>query len=89
MEALVGLTEIGRILGVSRQRAAQLAIEHEDFPQPAAVVSFRRIWSEVAVREWAERHPDRRPGRPSQSTGATACPEREPDKRQGPKGTST
>ncbi|HZU74065.1 MAG TPA: hypothetical protein VE990_14965 [Acidimicrobiales bacterium] len=67
--ALVSLTEIGRMLGVSRQRAAQLAAEYDDFPQPAAMVGSRRIWSEAAVTEWAKRHPDRRPGRPIQGKG--------------------
>jgi prophage regulatory protein len=49
---LVGVTEIGNLLGVSRQRADQLT-RLEGFPEPVAVLSAGRIWRLVDVEEWA------------------------------------
>jgi prophage regulatory protein len=49
---LVGVTEIGDLLGVSRQRAAQLS-RLEGFPEPAAVLSAGRIWRRIDVEAWA------------------------------------
>jgi predicted DNA-binding transcriptional regulator AlpA len=61
---LVGVTEIAEMLGVSRQRADQLAGKYADFPAPEVVLSTGRVWSRARVEEWIKRHPDRRPGRP-------------------------
>lgn len=49
---LVGTTEIGQMLGVSRQRAAQLAAA-DGFPEPAATIAAGRIWHRSEVEEWA------------------------------------
>ena len=49
---LVGVTEIGDLLGVSRQRADQLS-RLEGFPEPVAVLSAGRIWRLVDVEAWA------------------------------------
>lgn len=49
---LVGSAEIGRMLGVSRQRVNQLAAE-PDFPAPEVTLATGRIWSREAVRVWA------------------------------------
>ncbi|MGH7693090.1 MAG: DNA-binding protein [Candidatus Dormibacteria bacterium] len=73
--SVVGISEVGTILGVSRQRAAQIAAEHSDFPQPIAQLRSGRVWDEAAVRAWVADHPDRRPGRPPRSP---ADPESEP-----------
>jgi prophage regulatory protein len=48
----VGVTEIGDLLGVSRQRADQLT-RTERFPEPVAVLSAGRIWRRVDVEDWA------------------------------------
>ncbi len=50
---LVGTTEIGALLGVSRQRAAQLAAG-EDFPEPVAVLAAGRVWMLADVKSWAQ-----------------------------------
>ena len=52
-QPFVGLTEIGDMLGVTRQRAAQLA-GGSLFPAPVFQTSAGRFWSRPAVREWAE-----------------------------------
>jgi prophage regulatory protein len=49
---LVGVTEIGDLLGVSRQRADQLT-RTEAFPDPVAVLSAGRIWRRADVEAWA------------------------------------
>jgi hypothetical protein len=50
--AMVNLSDIGRLLGVSRQRAAQLA-EHHDFPEPAGQMGRGKVWRRVDVEKWA------------------------------------
>ena len=61
---LVGLSEIAKMLGVSRQRVGQLAQDHDDFPSPVADLASGRIWETAAIETWAQAHPVRRPGRP-------------------------
>ena len=58
---LAGVTEVDDILGVSRQRAAQLA-ETQGFPAPVAELASGRIWRSQDVRLWSET--PRRGGRP-------------------------
>jgi prophage regulatory protein len=58
---LAGVTEVGDLLGVSRQRAAQLA-ETPGFPSPVADLASGRIWRVQDLRLWAETR--RRGGRP-------------------------
>lgn len=48
---LVGLHEVAEILGVSRQRADQLARER-DFPKPVAEIRAGRIWRESDIEKW-------------------------------------
>lgn len=50
---LVGLAEIGAMLGVSRQRVDQLA-RSKGFPDPVATISAGRIWLREEVERWAE-----------------------------------
>jgi hypothetical protein len=52
VEDLVGVTEIGALLDVSRQRADQLT-RLEGFPEPVAVISAGRIWRRADVETWA------------------------------------
>lgn len=61
---LVGMAEIAEILGVSRQRVAQLVETYEDFPKPEVELSGGRVWSRTAVETWISAHPERKPGRP-------------------------
>jgi hypothetical protein len=49
---LVGAAEAAKILGVTRQRVAQLAVT-PGFPQPEAELSAGRIWSRHAIERWA------------------------------------
>lgn len=50
---LVGVTQIGVVLGVSKQRADQLT-RREDFPPPAAELATGRIWERAAIEKWAK-----------------------------------
>jgi hypothetical protein len=58
---LVGAAETACILGVSRQRVAQLAAEATDFPTPETDPSGGRGWSRHQIEIWAAGHPDRGP----------------------------
>jgi hypothetical protein len=49
---LVGVTEIGEMLSVSRQRADQLT-KFDDFPAPVGEISAGRIWEREDVEAWA------------------------------------
>jgi predicted DNA-binding transcriptional regulator AlpA len=61
-DQLVGIPEIGQLLGVSRQRASKIIHTVDDFPEPLAHLSGRRIWFREDIEKWAQSHP-RRPGR--------------------------
>jgi predicted DNA-binding transcriptional regulator AlpA len=50
---LVGLTEIAKLFGVSRQRVHQLAVT-EGFPMPAADLASGRVWDRKAIEKWAK-----------------------------------
>ncbi len=65
---LVGLSEVARIIGVSRQRALQLVRDYSDFPAPLASLAAGRVWDGTAVETWTRAHPERRPGRPRKVT---------------------
>lgn len=52
MARLVGVREVGKLLGVSRQRADQL-VRTKDFPDPIAELASGRIWERAAVVRWA------------------------------------
>jgi hypothetical protein len=59
---LVGASEVGEMLGVSRQRVHQLR-EHDAFPAPLVEVAMGPLWDARAVEAFA-RAWSRRPGRP-------------------------
>jgi hypothetical protein len=46
---LVGVSELAGLLGVTRQRASQLAT-HERFPRPVAHLASGPVWDAAAVR---------------------------------------
>lgn len=52
---IIGLAEIAMILGVTRQRADQLA-RQKGFPDAIEELTAGRIWSAAAVMAWAEGH---------------------------------
>lgn len=61
---LMGTTEIGQRLGVTKQRADQLSRSHDDFPEPIAILAQGRVWRSEDVETWITAHPKRLPGRP-------------------------
>jgi hypothetical protein len=65
---LIGITEIARALGVSRQRAGQLA-DDSDFPAPVVQPASGRLYTRASVKAFPRtlgRHtqPPRRPAPP-------------------------
>ena len=65
-EYLVGLSDIAREHGFSRQRAHELAT-HPVFPAPVSETSAGRVWRYVDVERFLARK--REPGRPRRATG--------------------
>lgn len=68
--AVVGVSEIAELLGVTSQRAGQITRDHSDFPEPVATLAAGRVWDREAVQAWIEQHPDRRGGRPRKQSTA-------------------
>lgn len=52
---LVGTTEIGQMLGVSKQRADQLA-RTKSFPKPVAELAQGRVWRRRDVERWVAKN---------------------------------
>lgn len=65
---LVSSVEAGEILGVSRQRVAQLHRQHPRFPAPLYELRTGPLWTRTAI-EWFAANVERRPGRPSRRAG--------------------
>jgi hypothetical protein len=59
MHHLVGAAEVAAILGVSRQRVAQLATTAPDFPPAEVELAAGRIWAREAIERWAAEHGER------------------------------
>ena len=55
-DRLVGLTEIARRLGISRQRA-HVHAKRPDFPRPVDGLAQGRIWRAIDVEKWARQNP--------------------------------
>jgi predicted DNA-binding transcriptional regulator AlpA len=51
---LVGVPEIAEMLNASR-RTAWRYVERDDFPEPAAKVSGKRLWKRRDIERWAKR----------------------------------
>ena len=52
---LVGASEIGAMLGISRQRVDQIVRTDKRFPEPEATIGRRvRVWSRHAIEKWAK-----------------------------------
>lgn len=65
---LVGITEIAELLGISRQRASELA-RSSRFPAPHADLAAGPVWLKPNVMRFVEEW-DRKPGRPPSSKTA-------------------
>ena len=55
---LVTAAEAARLLGVTRQRALELAASADDFPAAEPTATGGRVWPRAAVQTWAATHPD-------------------------------
>jgi predicted DNA-binding transcriptional regulator AlpA len=60
---LAGTAEVAAILQVTPQQVHRLA-KRDDFPTPVAELQAGRIWLLPEIKAWANKHADRRPGRP-------------------------
>jgi prophage regulatory protein len=58
----IRLVEIAELLGVSRQRAHQIA-EEKGFPAPLAEDFRGRVWSRYEVQAWSKRWRREKPWR--------------------------
>lgn len=65
---LIGTAEIAQALGVSPQRAGELAKTHPAFPSPVATPKMGPIWTRASIEAF-ERTWERRPGRPRRQDG--------------------
>lgn len=63
MSKLGGISEVAEVLGVSRQRIAQLRVR-ADFPDPVAEIAMGEIWDLGEVESWLDSGARRGPGRP-------------------------
>ncbi len=52
MHHLMGAAEIGKRLGVSRQRVSQLAAADPTFPKPVAELAAGRVWETADIERW-------------------------------------
>ena len=59
---LVGVAELAQRLGVSRQRASELAKRHPGFPRPEAELASGPVWDESSIYAFVDGW-DRSPGR--------------------------
>jgi len=69
-ETYLGVTELARTLGVSRQRVAELRVR-PDFPAPVASLAAGPVWRDSTLRRFVEGW-ERRPGRPRKRREASA-----------------
>ena len=67
---LVGITEISEILGVSRQRASELA-RSKRFPSPLAELASGPVWAAPTISRFVDDW-ERRPGRPRKAPAPPA-----------------
>jgi predicted DNA-binding transcriptional regulator AlpA len=51
---LVGVPEIAEMLGVHRQSVWRY-VRRDDFPEPDAQVSGKRLWKRSAIERWAKK----------------------------------
>ena len=68
MPGTVTITETAPILGVSQQRASQLATTDPNFPTPINPGREPRLYAEQAMRDYAASRPRGKGGRPKNTT---------------------
>jgi hypothetical protein len=54
-EDFVGVQEVARMLGITRQRVNAIVQTHDDFPDPVSKVAAGRLWRRKDIIEWAEK----------------------------------
>ena len=54
-QPVVGVSEVGKLLGVSRQRAFQI-VDQPGFPAPYATLDQGRCWRTSQFLRWATKH---------------------------------
>jgi len=54
VETMLGNAELGRLLGVTRQRVSQI-VSGPDFPRPRFTLIMGSVWALDDVQEWADR----------------------------------
>jgi predicted DNA-binding transcriptional regulator AlpA len=52
---LVGVAEIAKMLGVSRQRVDELVRKDPTFPKPVVHLTAGRVWETESVERWARK----------------------------------
>lgn len=55
MEDVVGVKEVARMLGLTRQRVNAIVQSHPDFPEPIGQPAAGRVWQRRDIVEWAEK----------------------------------
>jgi len=70
---LVGISEIAREIGVTRQRASKLARQH-GFPAPIVELASGPVWTRSSLTRFVD-HWNRKPGRPAWPIDADEVPE--------------
>jgi predicted DNA-binding transcriptional regulator AlpA len=61
---LAGVAEVAEILGVTRQRVAELRKDHADFPAPVQVLKAGPVWDRAELEAWERGWERKRTGRP-------------------------
>jgi predicted DNA-binding transcriptional regulator AlpA len=51
---VLGITEVAKLLGISRQRVDQLSHSDPDFPEEIATLGRGRLWEKQAIEKWAK-----------------------------------
>lgn len=54
--ALLGATDVARVIGLTRQRVYQLLEEDDTFPRPAAVTARGQLWNRIDMAHWVALH---------------------------------
>lgn len=66
-QTLLHLAAIGRRLGLSRERARQIADSDPTFPEPAHRIGRMRLWNATDIETWITEHrPEHADTRPAQ-----------------------
>jgi predicted DNA-binding transcriptional regulator AlpA len=53
---LVGVAEIARMLGVSRQRVDAITRTDSSFPAPEVELTAGRVWRREEIEDWSRQH---------------------------------